>query len=282
MLLRGEIMRFILAIVFVLLSTSALGQDVHLPMVPVLVQPEDVPVPPELKSVPVGEIKADEWYIVTSSIPLIVLHSPDEFVGIATESGPMKFRGKFADGLGKTETRTYTEAYIYVVEAKKSGKIELILIPSGVTDAKTIIRHTLTVSGIGPIPPPVPVPPTPTPPGPTPDPTPPSPPTGVRVILLNNEFDTTADQLNALNSTEIISWLDANTVTWRKWDRTSISKPEMLDKEDPILQTLWKNISANLPAGNIIIVATDTKVYTSPITNIADALAFLNKIKAGK
>lgn len=267
-------MRSILALVFVLFSVSALGQDVHLPMVPVLVQPPDVQVPPELKPTLVTEIKPDEWYILTSSVPLIVLHSPDEFVQIVAESGPMKFRGKFADGLGKTETRTYTEPHIYVIEAKKSGKIELIMIPSGVVDVKSIIRQTLTVSGIGPNPPPIPIPDI------VPDP--PGPPTGVRVILLNNEIDTTADQLNTLNSTEIVSWLDANTVTWRKWDRTSIAKPEMLSKEDPILQTLWKNVSTNLPAGNIIIVATDTKVHINPITTATEALAFLNKIKAGK
>lgn len=277
-------MRF-LAILFVLLSSSTLGEDVNLPMVPVLVQPPDEPVPAEMRATPVSELKSDEWYIITASIPLIVLHSPDEFVGIAVESGPMKFRGKFADGLGKTETRTYSEPYIYVVEAKKVGKIELILIPTGVTEAKSIIRHTLTISGIGPNPPtPIPVP---VPPEPTPVPVPPTPPTGIRVLLLYDELNTSREQLNALNSTEIISWMDENTVKadglaeWRKWDRTSISKPDMLDKETPVWQTLWKNISANLPSGNLLIVVADTKVHAHPLGDPADTLAFLNKIKAG-
>lgn len=274
-------MRFF-AVLLVLLTSSIHGEDVHLPMIPVLVQPPDISPPVEVLSTAVSEIKSDEWYIVTSSIPLIVLHSPDEFIGIAIESGPMKFRGKFADGLGKTETRTYSEQYIYVVEPKKTGKIELILIPSGVADAKSIIRHTLTISGVGPNPP------TPTPtPTPTPVPPEPTPPTGIRVLLLHDELNTSREQLNALNSTEIISWMDNNTVKddgraeWRKWDRTSISKPDMLAKETPVWQTLWKNISANLPSGNLLIVVADTKVHAHPLVDTADTLAFLNKIKAG-
>lgn len=278
-------MRFLTILLILLTGGNAcLTEDIHLPMVPVLVQP-DTPV--EIQATPVGELKVDEWYIVTSSIPLIVLHSPDDHIAVVNESGPMKFRGKFADGLGKTETRTYSEPYIYVVEAKKSGKIELILIPSGAVEAKSIVRQILTISGIGPIPPPD-VDPVPVPvPVPVPDPVP-VPPTGIRVLFLYNELDTNRDQLNSLNSTEIVTWMDENTskesdrAEWRKWDRTSITKPDMLNKETATWQKLWKDVSTGLPEGNLLIVVADTKVYAHPLGDPADTLSFLNKIKAGK
>lgn len=149
-----------------------------LPIVPVLVEPEDelpVPEPPRPKppgTVRVSELAADTWYVVESSIPLIFLHSPTGCVAVSHEEGPVKIRGKFADGTGGIETRTYKLPHVYSVNAVAAGKIELLIIPEGVKAEKDILRQQLTVMGQAPNPPPKPDPkPDPHPePGPTPTP----------------------------------------------------------------------------------------------------------------
>lgn len=156
------------AIAWLLLCCSALAdevptvdlQSITLPMEPV---EELAPSDPT----PISTVKPDEWYVVASSVPLIVLTSPDGVVRVEREQGPLKLRGKFAGGGGKLETRTYREEYLVVVEALKPGTTELILIPEGVTDASAIVRQVLTVSGLGPQPPPDPKPEPEPQPGPT-------------------------------------------------------------------------------------------------------------------
>lgn len=118
-----------------------------LPVVPV-VEPD--PVPPIQ---PVTEIDADEWYVIESDTPLIILHSPGGCLSVDYQAGLMRTRGRFVDGQG-VETREFKLPHVYFVEAVKPGVVELIIIPSGVTSQDEILRQTLTVLGAKPRPPP--------------------------------------------------------------------------------------------------------------------------------
>lgn len=267
---------------------------VHIPVLPVLVEPDADPVPvpaPDKQSgpVPVSELSEDTWYVIESEFPLIVLTSPAGLVGVSHEDGPVKVRGKFADGTGRTETRVFKSKHCYFVNALKAGTVELLIVPVGVTEESEVLRQQLKVLGETPRPPPVPVPdPNPLPP-PVPTPTPePKPATGLRVLLLTNET-ASRDQLNTVNSTKIVEWLNTHCARsedgraeWRRWDRTSVSKPNMLEKEAPIWRKLWNDISEQLPEGNLLIVVTDTKVSIQPLANPEATLDLLNKIKEGR
>jgi hypothetical protein len=115
----------------VLLASSAADDAIRLPMTPVLVEPDNTPVP---SSEVISTLAADQWYVVESVGEVIALQSPEGIVGYSSHtSGPIKVRGMFVDGTGKIETRTYSSPYVYFVTAKTSGKTELILIPIGVT-----------------------------------------------------------------------------------------------------------------------------------------------------
>lgn len=117
----------------------------------------------------VSKLSGDQFYIVDSDVPVMVIASPEGVVSITEDSGPLKLKGKFADGKGGIETRTYAGKYIFTVEAVMTGKVEIIVIKQGSGETKSTIhsRRTLDVTaGEGPRPPPDPTPdpkPTPTP-----------------------------------------------------------------------------------------------------------------------
>lgn len=271
---------------------------VQLPVIPVLIEPDADPVPvplPDKQSgpVPVSELSEDTWYVIESPFPLIVLASPPGLVGVSHEDGPVKVRGKFVDGTGRTETRTFKSPHVYSINALQAGTVELLIVPVGVTQESEVLRQSLKVLGETPRPPPVPVPvpdpgPIPVPvPVPDPVPQPPRPATGLRVLLLTNET-ASRDQLNTTASTKIVEWLNTNCAKsedgraeWRRWDRTSISKPDNLLKEAPLWQKLWKDIGEKLPEGNLVIVVTDTKVAVQPMAGPDATLDLLQKIKEG-
>lgn len=112
----------------------------------------------------ITELKEDSWFVIEADVPCIVLASRKGFVSIVPEKGPLKLRGKFADGDGKVETRSYTAKSLWIVEPLATGEVELLIVPSGAVDEASVVRRTLVVSGNGPRPPPKPEPgPTPTP-----------------------------------------------------------------------------------------------------------------------
>lgn len=225
----------------------------------------------------VTDVRPEEWFILQYSEPKDVWSSPPGIVDVTEYAGPMAFRGKFPGGGGKIETRMFDAEHIYSIEATGKGKVEILVVPKGTA----VIRQVLTVSGEGPRPPPDIDPP------PDVDPPIPTPVTGLRVLLLGNE-DATREQLSTLNSTLIVQWMDANCEKladgrsdWRRWDRTSISKPGMLAKEDPIWQSLWSIVVDKLPSGCVVIAAAGGKVHIQPMGGPDATLAFLNKVKGG-
>lgn len=120
---------------------------------PVIDNAEPAPVvPPQPK--PVTSLPEDHFYVIESDVPTIIVQSPDNIVRVDEESGPIRLRGKFAGGTSKVESRTYSGKFVYVIEGLKSGQVELICIPSGVTSSEQIVRAVLSVNGAKP--PPIP------------------------------------------------------------------------------------------------------------------------------
>lgn len=121
----------------------------------------------------VTSLSVDAIFVIECDTPCMVLSSREGYVTIEEQPGPLRIRGRFADGT-KVETRTYKAKQLWIVEAATAGEVELLIVPDGVKDASKVIRRTLVVGGVGPQPPPTPIPPTPAPvpPTPTPDPIP--------------------------------------------------------------------------------------------------------------
>ena len=121
----------------------------------------------------VTELAADAIFVIECDAPCLVLASREGIVTIADEAGPLRIRGRFADGT-KVESRTYKAKQLWIIEAATVGEVEILIVPEGVKDVTKVIRRTLVVGGAGPRPPPVP--PKPNDPvdpgGPQPDPLP--------------------------------------------------------------------------------------------------------------
>jgi len=197
---------------------DSIGQPkIIIPVVPVLdeshVPEEDHPAPapkPYRGPVPVNSLSEDTWYVVESQVQLIVLHSPAGHVAVQPEEGPVKVRGRFADGTGKTETRNFTSKYLYFVNAVKAGSIELLIVPVGVSAESEVIRQPLTVMGLEPNPPPKPDPPKPEP-GPKPDPQSDS----LMVEIVEDPLERNADTAIVLNALAEWNLLKDKGHDWR-------------------------------------------------------------------
>lgn len=166
-----------------------------------------IPMPPAPQVI--TTLNTGTLYVVEWTKDFILLASPgDSYVKLTKETGPISIHAVFVGGSGKPETKKFAGPCVYLVEAVRSGTVELIAIPSGVTDEATIVRKTLIV-GAGPTPPgPDPIPPTPTDPyfpldGKT------------RVLEVYDNSDAamqrlTAAQLAAIEGTEVRKWLDGH------------------------------------------------------------------------
>lgn len=273
---------------------STVLPDVLLPMTPVLVEPDIDPVPtPKPTATVISKLPVNTWYFIESKERLVIYDSPEGFVAIKeydfTDKNTITILGVFADGNGKPdEERTYPSnqdyKYAYSIRAVKAGTPELLLIPAGAVDKTKTIRQTIIVSGLGPLPPPIPVPvPPDVDPVPVPDPSP----TGIKVLLLYNE-NASRDQLNTVNSTKIVQWMNTNcskteagTPIWRRWDRTSVTRTGVANETDTV-QKLWAAVQPFITQDNMIFVATDKKIHPHLMTTPEDTLLFLQQVKDGK
>lgn len=248
------------------------------PTVPVLDQddiPQDevtpVPVPPRTPKF-VSELSNDEWLVVESAEKICVTSSPLGVVNIQPEEGPMKVRGKFADGTGKIETRTFTSKYLYFINAVKQGTIEVIAFDATVLEEKDIPRYTLHVMGVDPNPPPEPDPG----PGPGPDPDPPKPDPVVvksfRVIFVKESADTLSSQKVAVSSAKAVrDYLTAKTTPeagvsgWREYD------PNMTTtNEQPAMKALWDVVKPQINAVPCMVVEVNGHAKVLPFPETVD------------
>lgn len=212
-----------LVLAFVSLLGAADG-PIRLPVSP----PVPQPLPPAPNPDPISALAADQLYIVDSDTPLIVLASPKGLVSVSEEAGPLKIRGRFVDGTGKVETKTYRGKHIFTIEALGSGRVELLIVPVGAAKEADVIRRVIDVSaGEGPIPPPKPKP------DPKPDPKPvdpaPIPEAGLRVMIVYESQDLPKmppAQSAIIYGAKVREYLNANCVVgpdgktreYRFWD----------------------------------------------------------------
>lgn len=132
--------------------------------------PDPAPAAPVFPGA-VSKLTADQWFVIDADSPVLVLASPEGVVSVTEESGPVKLRGKFIDGGGKVESRTFKGKQVFVVEPLTTGRVELLVIPTGATKAADVVRRVIDVdAGQAPQPPPAPKPDDdPKPKPPTPD-----------------------------------------------------------------------------------------------------------------
>jgi len=241
------------------------------PPQPVVPDAEPV-VPPSPQEV--TELKADHWFVVEADVPFFVLDSREGIVLIGYEEGPLKLKGKFADGSGKNETRTYNSKYLATVEAVTKGQVELLVVPAGATDAGVVIRRTLTVMGQAPQPPPGP--------GPQPDPDDPPAPgpmTSFRVIFVKESGETLPPGQSAIPGAKAIrDYLTAKTTPegnlagWREYDPQQITA-----NEQPTMRALWESVKPQLLAAPCLVIEVNGRATVMPFP--ADVNACLAKLK---
>lgn len=244
---------------------SDINSKIIFPVVPVLTE-DDIPAedttpepkPPRTPKF-VSELAEDVWLVIESPDPLVITSSPLGHVTIQPEEGPLKMRGKFADGTGGVETRTYVSKYLYSVNAVKPGTIEIIVFnPNGVTEEKDILRYTLHVMGVTPIPPPEPEPG----PKPEPDPGPMPAPTADNVLIevVEDTLNRTPDTAIVLNALAGWNELKDKGHDWRIYDKKTAEtkgRQAVLDAGQTPLPAM---IVRDLKTGKIL------RVLTLPVT----------------
>lgn len=243
-----------------------LEPQIIFPTIPVIdegdVPEEDLPVPPvRPKRGPefVSKLGEETWLVVESPGPLMIFDFPEGLVEIDSDDGarPMKVKGKFADGTGKVEIRTFTSKHLYFVNAVKSGEMEMLIIPEGAINKKQSQRHKIVVMGEGPKPPPEPEP--------EPEPEPMPVPTGNVVIAIvedaQNRKPDTAILLNAMASWNSLK--DAGN-DWRLYD--------VATTEPKGIQAVEDAKSSELPAMVIRDKETDKILRVLPLPKDFDSL----------
>lgn len=264
--------RWLIAICAVLFTprlAASQGVEIHLPTVPVTTQPADPEAPK-----PVDTLPADTWYIIESSEPLIVLASPVGLVTVEAETGPMKIRGKFADGSGKSETRTLSSKFLYTVEAVAKGNVELLIVPAGATESSDVIRQTLTVMGQGPQPPPEPKPYDPD------VPVPPEPVKSFRVIFVKESGQTLPAGQSAIPGAKAIrDYLTSKTTPeggfagFREYDPDQTTA-----NEQPTMRKLWETVKPQLLPAPCLVIEVNGKAIVQPFpADVAEAMVTLKK-----
>lgn len=226
---------------------------------PAVILPEIKPAPmPAPVPGAAAKLTGDSLYVVRSNDPCVVTASALGFVKITQEAGPLRIRGRFVDGVG-TETRTFTEKNLWIVEAATTGRCELLVIPVGTTAEKDVIRRTLDVeAGEGPRPPPGP--------GPDPGPKPPDPQpvTSFRVFLIYESADNlTPEQRGIIYGKVVEDWLNANCTNGNKgWRRRDKDAP---GENDPSMAPLWAAIKPKITSTPCIAVEVNGKVDIIPL-----------------
>lgn len=144
-----------LAVVLVASAVGFAEPPIRVPAAPVVPQP----MPPAPRPDAAIRLAGDSLFVIDGDTPFLVLASPAGVVSVTEDVGPIRVRGKFADGLGKVETRTFKGKQVVTVEAVQTGRCELLIVPVGAKSAADVIRRSLEVdAGHGPQPPPKPDP----------------------------------------------------------------------------------------------------------------------------
>jgi hypothetical protein len=249
---------------------------------PALVFPSPVPaVTPQPQDVAPGpiRIRPEEWLLVSGKRQCLLIAIPEGVVGITEQQlqqgETAVYRGRFAGGNGRIETRRISDPWIYSIEAQAPGNVTLVVVPYGFSDPSERQLVQLVVDGSGPQPPPGP--------GPSPQPTPKPGDGDLRVMLLVDQ-DAPPAALQAVNSQAVRQWLDANCVQdagraeWRLWDRSAIES-DGLDEAPAIWRKLWQDVKADLGDGPQAVIVCGTDAAVVPIESQPQLLQALKTAK---
>lgn len=213
----------------------------------------------------------DVWYVVEADVPCLAFLSPGGAVKFSKETGPIKLRGKFAGGSG-VETKTFSAKHVYLFEAVKDGRDELIIVPVGATDEGAARRVTFQV---GQMPQP--------PPGPGPKPPEPKPVVTSFRVIIGFESGVTVPQsvINIAHGRVVEEWLNANCTGgksgWRRRDQNLSSE------NDPRMAALWKAVQDAKPTTPFFAVEVNEKVECIPFEATPEAMvAKLQTYKGAK
>lgn len=217
----------------------------------------------------ITELTEESIFVIEADVPCIVLASRTGFVAVTPETGPLRIRGKFADGT-KVETRAYTAKHLWIIDAVAKGEVELLIVPNGAKAENEVVRRTLIVSGSGPRPP---TPPTPIPdPIPTPTPTPNI--AGKRMLVVYESKDLTKllpTQIALMSSSALRAYLNTHC------EKSSKGHPEynFWDKDVDLTNAsaVWKNAMA-LPRDSLpwLYVSNGTTGYSGPLPKTEEEL----------
>lgn len=224
-------------------------------------------------------IEPGVWYVIRSVKPLIVLDSPRGSVSII--SGATSAEGVFAGGDGKSETRVFDDSQsTYLIQGLKPCTTELILIPQGVTDRADVVRHILTVSGIGPNPPPEPDEPDVPFPDDPPEPDEPVKVESFRVIFVKESGQTLSKEQSSIPAAKVIrDILNAKTTKeegapgWREYDPDFAA-----ENEQPTMKALWAAVKPKLLPAPCMVVEVNGHATVMPFpANVDECVATLKK-----
>lgn len=172
----------------------------------------------------------DTLYVIPHDEPFLLFDSHPTLAGspvtITRETGPLKIRGRFLDGSGAVETRTFAAKHLAIVEpvAGASGRVELIAVPAGVTSEKDASRQLIDVNH-GAQPPPKDdekkiEPPKPVPPDVSPEPKPKPVVSGPLYFVLVEELDErTPATAKLVNDTAFWLRMQKRQVYFRAYDQ---------------------------------------------------------------
>jgi len=229
--------------------------------------PDKMPVKPKG---PVTSLEKDQLYVVQSDLPVQLLASPAGIVSIVEEVGPIRIRGKFVDGGGKTETRTYEKKQVFLVERLAQGDVELLMVPKGDVTRRTIIDAQNPIPPPKPVDPPVPVAKSPW--GNAP---------GLRVLVVYPEKgNLTAAQQPIITGAKVRNYLDAKCAQENGQPAYSIWKTgEDVSGTPATWQAAYKLADGKT---NWIVVGNGEKWEQGPIPADADAALTLLKKYGGE
>jgi len=242
-------------------------QTVHFPMSPVVKEPAAPDDPSVIHDVRVGEL----YVIESEEKPLLVADSREGFVSIRTLSGPLEFFAKFSDSVDRDqyESRTYNSQFLYVVQAKTAGEIELITSSDNV-----ILKRIMLTVTVGPRPPP------PEPVDPV-DPVDPVEPTkSFRVIFVKESGSTLSAEQTAIPGAKAIrDYLNAKTTPeaggtgWREYDpqQTAVN-------ETPTMKLLWETTQPKIQSVPCMIVEVNGHATIKPFpANVDECVKILKE-----
>jgi hypothetical protein len=245
--------------------------------------PSPVPMPAPAPAGSVINLTPDLFYVFSAAdADLVAL--PAGLVTVSKVAGPVTYKGRFANGTGAVETRTFPGPFVYSVDAlpEAKGRVHLTLV-LGVRKVGDPIATTCVDVNGGQAPQPPPVPPKPVDPV-VPDPVVPKPVpvTSFRVIFIVETADTlTAAQRAVVYGKAVEEWTTANCTGGKNgWRRRDKSVP---GDADPTMAALWAAIQPNVTTTPAVAVEVNGKVEIIPVeATPAKMIDVLKTYRGGK